>query len=227
MTTIHPTASIPTWLAPVPKATHERMSISRRHGFVGGTPRRKSADQIRDEYATAFYVAVHGVLVRHRSDALDVAGYAVAGLLGKDFAAKAKRYPDPTRYGRAHARNVAADYDRRQAADRGEGARRGRRIASMDADVSGFERAVVRGIDWDNAVVMAIDIRNLLTGVPQSISAREFEAFYLVKVEGRTASSVAQQRGVRRETISRTCSKVRAALVAAAREAGLAEAAAA
>lgn len=214
--------------APAPKATDDRMSISRRHGFVGSAPRGQKAKQqmAARTYATAFYDAVHGVLVRERSDALDVAGFAVEALLEKGVAVQAARYPDAARYGRAHARNAAIDYDRRQAVDRGEGARRRRRVASMESDVAGVERAVVRGVGWDDAVVAAIDMRNLLTGVPQTVSDRDLEVFFLVKVEGRTASSVAQDYGVRRETISRICSKVRAALAAVARETALRSAAA-
>ena len=226
MTTTRPTSIHPARPARRHKATGDRMSISRRRGPVGSALRSTPADRFCDEYATAFYLAVHGVLVRERSDALDVAGFAVEGLLEKGVAVQAARYPDPARYGRAHARNAAIDYDRRQAVDRGEGARRRRRIASMESDVAGVERAVVRGIGWDDAVVAAIDMRDLLTGVPQTVTDRDLEVFFLVKVEGRAASAVARERGVRRETISRTCSKVRAALAALAREAALRSAAA-
>jgi len=166
------------------------------------------------EYVAAFYDAVHGVLVRERSDALDVAGFAAERLLKHKFTAKMRQYPDPAMYGRKNARNAAIDYDRRQAADRGEGARHGRGVDYLDAIDLDWTWVMVAG--WEGVVATAIDVRRLLATLAPTITDRELRAYWLVKVEGRTVKSVAKQRGVRRETISRTCSKVHKALVAAA-----------
>jgi DNA-directed RNA polymerase specialized sigma24 family protein len=194
---------------PTPKATDDRMSISRRHGFVGSTPRAKTTTQKRaaQAYAAAFYDAVHGVLVRERSDALDVAGFAVERLLEHNLAGKMRQYPDPAMYGRKNARGAAIDYDRQQAADRGEGARRTTVVYSF-AHFPEFDTVDATDEGIAGAVAKA-DVERYERLILQYVSKRDWNMFALVKRDGWTTVDVANLHGLRRETVSRIIGDVR------------------
>lgn len=191
------------------KPTDDRMSISRRHGFAGTAPRGQKAQRqmAQQLYVAAFYDAVLGVLVRERSDAQDVAGFAAERLLEHNFAGKMRQYPDPAMYGRKNARNAAIDYDRQQAAARGEGARRTTAVYSFDF----FQEFDVTDPTADGTwgAVAKADVERFERLILQYVGRRDWDVFTLVNRDGWRTVDVAHLYGVRRETVSRILRDVR------------------
>lgn len=209
MTTTRNPRTAPARPVAQPKLTDARMSISRRHGFVGSAPRgQKARQQIAARtYVAAFYDAVYGVLVCKRSDAQDVAGFAAERLLEHNFAAKMRQYPDPAMYGRKNARNAAIDYDRQQAADRGEGARRTTTVHSFEY-LQEFDVAdATDDVTW--GAIAKADLERFERLILQYVRRRDWDMFTLVNRDGWTTVDVANLYGVRRETVSRIIGDVR------------------
>jgi len=162
--------------------------------------------EARSAYLTAFHASVLVTLKKNpspsvRAAANDVAGFGVARLLRERFEHKLARHHDPVQYGRTAAINLYHDWLRREAVQRGQGARRTTVVVSGGAmDEFDFVDASVDGAD---TAVMRADIDRLVRVIRRYVSARDWDVFWRVHYDGWTTVQVANHCGLRRETISR------------------------
>jgi len=157
------------------------------------------------EYITRFSTALRGrfngrsLYIGHEVN--DIVSYATLELCGKVVQVMAK-HPCPVTYSMLRYRNVIIDYNRRQAAQRGEGARRNRKgssteIAHMSAEI---ERSLSRGIsNFTDQVDERRFVEQVLVGLPTF----QQKVLRLCAMDGHTTISAARILGVRRETVSR------------------------
>jgi len=160
-------------------------------------------------------------MARARRVSEDVVGFGAVRLLTKLDEIMA-RYPDPVRYARASFANLAADWARREAAQRGEGARFGRSVASLG---QAEERSVERSLEvlrlfsdrfLDDAVASRIDAQRVLFRVRSCIRPRDWQVVWEIAAEGAMVREVAARRGVHPSGISKryrqACAAIRAAV---------------
>jgi len=157
------------------------------------------------EYIKQFNIALRGrfkgksIYMGHEVN--DIVSHATTELCSNVTAVMAK-YPCPVTYSALRYRNVIIDYGRRQAVQRGEGARRYRKgisteIAQMSAEI---ERSLSRGTS--NFTDQADDRRfvdQVLVGLPKF----QQRVLRLCAMDGHTTIAAARILGVRRETVSR------------------------
>jgi len=162
-------------------------------------------------------------MARARRVSEDVVGFGAVRLLTKLDEIMA-RYPDPARYARASFANLVHDWARREAAQRGEGARFGRSVASLGR---AEERSVERSLevlrlfsdrDLDDAVASRVDAQRLLARVRNCIHPRDWQVVWEIAAEGSMVRDVAARRGVHPSGISRRYHEACAAIRAAAHE---------
>jgi RNA polymerase sigma factor (sigma-70 family) len=115
------------------------------------------------------------------------------------------KYPDPAHYVGARLASVVIDHSRRQAAQRGEGARFDRKVTSADEVHTARKlQEVVSGDSFDLAD--HLDKITLVQKVQRVLTAEEQRMFDLVYVKGLSVTEVAEIVGKRRETVSRKLS---------------------
>jgi RNA polymerase sigma factor (sigma-70 family) len=112
------------------------------------------------------------------------------------------KYPNPVHYAAARFANVNTDHARRQAAQRGEGARFERKVGSADVDHTARQlESIVSSDQFD--IAEHLDNKSLVKDVLSVLSEVQQRAVILVFVEGYSVTEAAKILGKRRETVSR------------------------
>ena len=134
----------------------------------------------------------------------DVIQYTLVELLGRISYIMGK-YPDPAHYVGARFSNVVTDHGRRQAAQRGEGARYERKVASANEEHTARK---LEQVVWSDSLDIAdhLDKIALVKKVKGVLSAEQQRILDLVVVNGLSVTEVAKIVGKRRETVSRNLS---------------------
>lgn len=191
------------------------------HGAVRSRPGRIS----RDTYLHTYWGVIRD-MARAQRVSEDVVGFGTVRLLAK-LDEIMDRYPDPARYARANFTNLAYDWTRREAVQRGDGARFGRSVMSLErAEVWSVERSleVLRLFSdrfMDDAVASRVDAQRLLARVRECIHPRDWQVVWEIAAEGAMVREVAARRGVHPSGISRRYHAACAAIRAAVHELGL------
>ena len=160
----------------------------------------------------AYVLGVHKALavrfgnhVTYRGqEVADVIQYTIVELLGRISYIMGK-YPDPAHYVGARFSNVVTDHGRRQAAQRGEGARYERKVASANEEHTARK---LEQVVWSDSLDIAdhLDKIALVKKVKGVLSAEQQRILDLVVVNGLSVTEVAKIVGKRRETVSRNLS---------------------
>jgi RNA polymerase sigma factor (sigma-70 family) len=160
----------------------------------------------------AYVIGVHKALADrfgNRStyrgqEVADVIQYTIVELLGRISYIMSK-YPDPAHYVGARLSNVVTDFGRRQAAQRGEGARYERKVASANEEHTA--RRIEQFVSGDSLdIADHLDKIALVKKVKGVLSAEQQRILDLVVVKGLSVTEVAKIVGKRRETVSRNLS---------------------
>ena len=163
------------------------------------------------EYIKRFYSALRGrfngksIYMDH--EVSDIVSYATTELCSKVISIMAK-YPCPDTYSALRYKNVIIDYDRRQAAQRGEGARRNRKGSStatphLSAEI---ERSLSRGT---SNFTDQVEDRRLVDQILVRLPEFQQKVLRLCAMDGHSTIAAARILGVRRETVSRALSNSR------------------
>jgi len=162
----------------------------------------------RADYITLFSDAprkrFHGNQTIKGSEVDDIVSYAVV-LLCENYEKVVIKNPCPVVYSSLRFKNIIIDFGRRQAAQRGEGARHERRVKSLDEkhsvrDVARMhEGQAFKSFDQ-------VDDQMLIDQIMRNASLSQQKVLRLCGMEGRTTIEVARILGVSRETVSRTYS---------------------
>ena len=178
-----------------------------------------------DDYVAAVFREVVRVasIVRHGFDADDIAAEVAASVLDQAELIMA-RYPDPLRYARVRVRHAGISFDRRERAQRGEGARLfpgpdgllapGRRYVSGNSTgPDGGDELLSFAADLAAEFEAAVDDQMLAAALLQrcceGLSTAEVQEIWLVDGCGYTVQEVADLCGQRRETVSRRLNTTR------------------
>lgn len=157
---------------------------------------------------------------RKAFDADDIAGEVAMALAARPAAIMAA-YPDPVGYARQRASHAGISFDRRERAQRGEGARLlsdkdglrhpGRRyVSSTAADGGDLLAAVIdTKSELEGTVTERMVAADLVRGASEGLSPIEFRELWLVDGCGYTVQEVAAICGQRRETVSRRLNHTR------------------
>jgi RNA polymerase sigma factor (sigma-70 family) len=134
----------------------------------------------------------------------DVIQYTIVELLQRVVYIMGK-YPDPAHYVHARFSNVVTDHGRRQAAQRGEGARYDRKVSSANEEHTARKiEQFVSGESLD--IADHLDKIALVKKVNGVLSAEQQRILDLVVVKGLSVTEVAKIVDKRRETVSRSLS---------------------
>ena len=165
----------------------------------------------RDAYVTAYHAELTRIFSTRRTvnghDVDDVISFAVLRLLKKYDSVVAKN-PDPIVFARRSIRNLGHDYHRRQAVQRGEGARNERAIGSLDF---GAAADSIGGVvpDFSAGYVDEVERMQRIEKISAALTPEQMRLLTLVDGHDMTVSEVAKIVGLRRETVSRKVSKAR------------------
>jgi RNA polymerase sigma factor (sigma-70 family) len=160
----------------------------------------------------AYVIGVHRALADrfgNRStyrgqEVADVIQYTIVELLGRISYIMGK-YPDPAHYVGARLSNVVTDFGRRQAAQRGEGARYERKVASANEEHTA--RKIEQFVSGDSLdIADHLDKIALVKKVKGVLTAEQQRILDLVVVKGLSVTEVAKIVDKRRETVSRSLS---------------------
>jgi RNA polymerase sigma factor (sigma-70 family) len=160
----------------------------------------------------AYVIGVHNALAarfgNHATykgqEVADVIQYTIVELLGRITYIMSK-YPDPAHYVGARFSNVITDHSRRQAAQRGEGARFDRKVTS--ADEEHIARKLEQFVSGDSLdIADHLDKIALVKKAKGVLSTEQQRILDLVAVDGISVTEVAKIVGKRRETVSRKLS---------------------
>lgn len=160
----------------------------------------------------AYVIGVHNALAARfgnhskykGQEVADVIQYTIAELLGRISFIMGK-YPDPAHYVGARLSNVVTDYGRRQAAQRGEGARFDRTVSS--ANEKHTARKIEQFVNGDSLdIADHLDKIALVKKAKGVLSTEQQRILDLVAVDGFSVTEVAKILGKRRETVSRSLS---------------------
>lgn len=160
----------------------------------------------------AYVIGVHNALaVRFGNyskykgqEVADVIQYTIVELLRRITYIMGK-YPDPAHYVGARLSNVVTDHSRRQGAQRGEGARFDRTVASANEEHTA--RKIEQFVNGDSLdIADHLDKKALVQKVKTVLTAEEQRIFDLVYVKGLSVTEAAKIIGQRRETVSRKLS---------------------
>jgi RNA polymerase sigma factor (sigma-70 family) len=162
----------------------------------------------QDAYVIGVYKALEARLgnrVTYKGqEVADVIQYTIVELLGRISYIMGK-YPDPTHYVGARLSNVVTDFGRRQAAQRGEGARSDRKVSS--ANVEHTARKIEQFVSGDSLdIADHLDKIALVKKVKGVLSTEQQRILDLVVVKGLSVTEVAKIVDKRRETVSRSLS---------------------
>ena len=160
----------------------------------------------------AYVIGVHNALAarfgnhyKYRGqEVADVIQYTIVELLGR-ITYIMNKYPDPAHYVGARLSNVVTDHSRRQAAQRGEGARFERTVASANEEHTA--RKIEQFVNGDSLdIADHLDKIALVQKVKTLLTAEEQRIFDLVYLKGLSVTEAAKIIGQRRETVSRRLS---------------------
>ena len=163
------------------------------------------------EYVMRFNSALrdrfHGKSLYMGHEVNDIVSYATTELCCKVIPVMAK-YPCPVTYSALRHRNVIIDYARRQAAQRGEGARHYRKgtsteVAHLTAEI---EQSMARG---RSNFTDQVEDRRLVDQIFGSLPEFQQKVLRLCAMDGHTTIAAARILGVRRETVSRAVSNAK------------------
>ncbi len=159
----------------------------------------------RDEYITIFYRAFkkrfRGNQTYKGSEVEDVVSYAVVILCG-NYEKVVIKHPCPINYSGLRFANIVTDFGRRQAAQRGEGARHTRVGKSLDAKHSSHDMARIHERQVYESTDQ-VDDALLVDEIMSSLPLFQQKVLRLCGLEGRTTIEAARTLGVTRETVSR------------------------
>ena len=165
----------------------------------------------RDAYVTAYHAELSRILSNRRTvnghDVDDVISFAVLRLLKKYDSIVAKNH-DPIVFARRSVRNLGHDYHRRQAVQRGEGARNERTIGSLDLGVNTEASGGVVP-DFAAGYVDEVERMQQIDKISAVLTADQMRLLMLVDGHDMSVSEVAKIDGLCRETVSRKLSKAR------------------
>ena len=182
------------------------MTTKRNHNKPSNLTIRTKKRQ--DEYVLGVYQALEtrlGNRVTYKGqEVADVIQYTIVELLGR-ITFIMNKYPDPAHYVGARLSNVVTDHSRRQGAQRGEGARFDRTVASANEEHTARK---LEQVVWGDSFDLAdhLDKIALVQKVKTVLTAEEQRLFNLVYVKGLSVTEVAKIVGKRRETVSRSLS---------------------
>ena len=159
----------------------------------------------QDEYVIGVYQALQARLgnrVTYKGqEVADIIQYTVVELMGR-IAFIMSKYPDPAHYVGARLSNVVTDHSRRQGAQRGEGARFDRTIASANEEHTA--RKLEQFVNGDSVdIADHLDKMALVRKANAVLTAEEQRLLNLVYVKGLSVTDAAKITGQRRETVSR------------------------
>ena len=178
---------------------------------TGADERPAGNRPIGDRYVLAFREGLlqrfGGAHQRWGLEVDDIVSYATLELLTR-LPQVIARHPDPLVYAGMRFRDVSRDFGRRQAAQRGEGARHTRTVASLDATVRAEPKQVVV---TDDAVAQALDDRLQVSRVMAALTGRERQVLTLCCAHDLTTEEVARRLGCARETVSRALTRAKRA----------------
>jgi RNA polymerase sigma factor (sigma-70 family) len=162
----------------------------------------------QDAYVIGVYKALEARLgnrVTYKGqEVADVIQYTIVELLGRITYIMGK-YPDPTHYVGARLSNVVTDFGRRQAAQRGEGARYDRKVSSANEEHTA--RKIEQSVSGDSLdIADHLDKIALVKKVKGVLSTEQQRILDLVVVKGLSVTEVAKIVDKRRETVSRSLS---------------------
>jgi RNA polymerase sigma factor (sigma-70 family) len=162
----------------------------------------------QDAYVIGVYKALEARLgnrVTYKGqEVADVIQYTIVELLGRVSYIMGK-YPDPTHYVGARLSNVVTDFGRRQAAQRGEGARYDRKVSSANEEHTA--RKIEQFVSGDSLdIADHLDKIALVKKVKGVLSTEQQRILDLVVVKGLSVTEVAKIVDKRRETVSRSLS---------------------
>ena len=196
-----------------PASYHNRTSLERGsndHQANHNNPSNRTIQtkKIQDAYVIGVHKALEarfGNRATYRGqEVADVIQYTIVELLGRISYIMGK-YPDPAHYVGARLSNVVTDFGRRQAAQRGEGARYERKVASANEEHTARKiEQFVSGDSFD--IADHLDKIALVKKVKGVLSAEQQRILDLVVVKGLSVTEVAKIVDKRRETVSRNLS---------------------
>ena len=167
----------------------------------------------RDLYVTIYHAELGRILSKQRIsngyDFNDVVSFGVIRLL-KNYERVVAMNPDPIQFARRSAKNLARDYRRRQAAQRGEGARNERQVGTLD---NGTSPDSIGGFvpDFTDEFLDGCDRAEMIDKISAALPQDQFDVLWEIEGLGKSVKKCADERGKRRETISRKASKARTA----------------
>jgi RNA polymerase sigma factor (sigma-70 family) len=178
------------------------------------------------EYCTILHDSVVSIIRRTWSghDAFDIAQNLVERVLRSPGAVMAV-FPDPLVYASVCARNAGLDFDRTERGQRCEGARlttnaageRGRARtwlsgdrAMSDGDVRLFDTVADGSVDFVDALVESDEAKERLDVCLRGLSQTERDLLHRVDGHGMYITEVAATVGIRRETLNRRLTRIRA-----------------
>ena len=182
------------------------MTTKRNHNNPSN--RTIQTKKLQDAYVIGVHKALEarfGNRATYRGqEVADVIQYTIVELLGRISYIMGK-YPDPAHYVGARLSNVVTDFGRRQAAQRGEGARYERKVASANEEHTARKiEQFVSGDSFD--IADHLDKIALVKKVKGVLSAEQQRILDLVVVKGLSVTEVAKIVDKRRETVSRNLS---------------------
>lgn len=167
----------------------------------------------RDTYVTIYHAELGRILSKQRItngyDFDDIVSFGVTRLL-KTYDKVVVKNPDPILLARRSAKNLARDFHRRQAAQRGEGARNERQVGSLEFGVTGESFGGIVP-DFTEEYLDECERADMIETIFTTLPSDQREVLWEVEALGKNVTHVAKEHGVRRETISRKASKARTA----------------
>ncbi len=168
----------------------------------------------RDEYVLIFRNELtkrfRGNQFYKGSEVNDVISYAVL-LLWENYETVTSKHLCPFLYASQRFKHAAADYRRRMASERGEGAKNGRIVSSLDALLSlGDATPLQKGgghktIDQENdeMIINQMDDKYRVAQIMKDLPVFQQQVLRLCGMYGYTTVEAARLLGVTRETVSR------------------------
>ena len=196
-----------------PPSPQDTTTETRTDRILKGDPMTTNRPTARDLYVTTYHAELGRLLskqhISNGHDFNDIISFGIIRLL-KNYEKIVVKDPDPILFARRSAKNLARDYHRRQAAQRGEGARNERQVGSLDLGTSPDSLGGVVP-DFADDYLDERDRAELIDKISAVLPQDQLEVLWEVDGLGKSVKQFANEHGVRRETISRTASKARTA----------------
>ena len=196
-----------------PPSPQDTTTETRTDRILKGDPMTINQPTNRDLYVTTYHAELGRLLskqhISNGHDFNDIVSFGIIRLL-KNYEKIVMRDPDPILFARRSAKNLARDYHRRQAAQRGEGARNERQISSLEFDASNDS---LGGLipDFTDEYLDKRDRADQIDRISAALPQEQLDVLWEVEGLGKSVKKYADECGVRRETMSRRASKARTA----------------